>query len=106
MKQGLEIWCCTGCGKAFFPERYMCSQCRGGEFSREVTRGGVVEEVSMIHHMLGQENWKPRAIASVRTDAGVLITAGLLDDASEGDEIVLCQDEGAPFARAKGADAD
>ena len=37
----------------------------------------VVEEVSVIRHMLGQENWQPRRIASVRAADGLRMTVGL-----------------------------
>jgi uncharacterized OB-fold protein len=99
MKPGLEIWRCAGCGHAMFPERVMCPRCHGGDFVRATARTAVVEEVSTIHHMIGQENWRPRRIASVLTDAGCRITAGLLDEAGEGEEIELSEENGAPFGR-------
>jgi hypothetical protein len=51
--------------------------------------------------MLGQENWQPRRIASVRTTDGQLMTVGLVDEAGVGAAIELFQDEAAPFGRAK-----
>ena len=101
MKAGLEIWRCAGCGARFFPERLMCPRCRGDEWEREAAMTGVVEEVSVIHHMIGHKEWTPRPIASVRTDQGVLVTVGLLDDAGEGAAIDLFEEEGAPFGRAR-----
>ena len=61
----------------------------------------VVEEVSIIRHMLGQENWQPRRIASVRTSDGQRITVGLRDESDPGDTIELFEDGTAPFGRAK-----
>ena len=63
--------------------------------------GATVEEVSVIHHMLGQENWQPRRIARVRTSDGQRITVGLRDEAGPGATIELFQEEQAPFGRAK-----
>ena len=38
---------------------------------------GVVEEISVIRHMIGHENWTPRRIANVLTSGGPRMT-GLL----------------------------
>jgi hypothetical protein len=62
----------------------------------------VVEEVSVIHHMLGQENWQPRRIASVRTSDGQRITVGLRDQSGPGAAIKLFEDGTAPFGQASG----
>ena len=43
-----------------------------------------MEEVSVIRHMLGQDNWQPRRIASVRTTDGQRITVGLRDQSEPG----------------------
>ena len=51
----------------------------------------MVEEISTIRHMLGQENWQPRRIASVRTSDGQRITVGLVDESGPGDTIELFQ---------------
>ena len=103
MTPGLEIWRCAGCGARFFPERLLCPRCHSGTWARETVLTGTVEEVATIRHMLGQENWQPRRIASVRTASGVLITAGLLDDVGEGAAIDLFEEDGAPFGRASRA---
>ena len=60
-----------------------------------------MEEISTIRHMIGQADWKPRRIANVRTEGGPRLTVGLLDDAQEGDAILLFQEGAAPFGRAK-----
>ena len=62
---------------------------------------GVVEEVAVIRHMIGQENWRPRRIANVRTRGGPSITVGLRDESEPGTVVELMQEEGAPFGRAK-----
>ena len=61
----------------------------------------VVEEVSMIRHMIGQTDWQPRRIASVRTSDGQLITVGLRDESGPGTVIELFEDGTAPFGQAK-----
>ena len=99
LKNGLDIWRCDGCGKAMFPKRVFCPGCHGAHFTRATAKTARVEEISLIHHMIGQENWQKRCIASVLTDAGCHVTAGLLDEAKEGDEIDLFEQDGGPFGR-------
>ena len=60
----------------------------------------MVEEVSTIRHMLGQTDWQPRRIASVRTSEGQRITVGLLDDSGPGAVIELFEDGSAPYGQA------
>jgi len=100
-KTGVTIWRCTNCRAGFFPERLLCPRCHGDKFEADAVTEATVEEVSVIHHMLGQENWQPRRIASVRTSDGQRITVGLRDDAGPGATIELFQEEQAPFGRAK-----
>jgi len=101
MSAGVGIWRCKGCGTGVFPRRLLCPQCHGQEFAEERVHAGVVEEVAVIRHMIGQENWQPRRIANVRTQGGPCITVGLRDDAGEGAVVELFEEEGAPFGRAK-----
>ncbi len=101
MKPGLTIWRCTKCRAGFFPERLLCARCHGDRFEIDRVHGAVVEEVSVIRHMLGQENWQPRRIASVRTSDGQCITVGLLDESGPGATIELFEQDAAPFGRAK-----
>ena len=61
----------------------------------------VVEEISVIRHMLGQTDWQPRRIASVRTSDGQRITVGLTDSSEPGTVIELFEDGTAPFGAAK-----
>ena len=101
MTEGVGIWRCEGCGAKVFPQRLLCPHCHGQAFAEERVHEGVVEEVAVIRHMIGQENWQPRRIANVRTRAGVSITVGLRDESGPGTVIELMQEEGAPFGRAK-----
>jgi uncharacterized OB-fold protein len=101
MSAGVTIWRYVSCRTGFFPERLLCARCHGDRFETDTVTEATVEEVSVIHHMLGQENWQPRRIASVRTSDGQRITVGLRDQSGPGDAIELFQEEQAPFGQAK-----
>jgi uncharacterized protein len=101
MSEGVRIWRCKGCGTKVFPQRLLCPHCHGQAFDEERVHEGVVEEVAVIRHMIGQTDWQPRRIANVRTRGGPAITAGLRDESGPGTVVELMQEEGAPFGRAK-----
>jgi uncharacterized OB-fold protein len=105
MSGGVTIWRCAGCRAALFPEPLLCPHCHGASFSTDRVYDGVVEEVSVIRHMIGQENWQPRRIANVRTTGGALMTVGLLDESAPGATIELYEEGTAPFGRAKATNA-
>jgi uncharacterized OB-fold protein len=100
---GLTIWRCQGCRAGFFPERLLCPRCRGDKFETDRVHTGVIEEVSVIRHMLGQENWQPRWIASVRTSDGQRVTVGLRDQSEPGATVELFEENSAPFGQARTA---
>jgi uncharacterized OB-fold protein len=102
MTPGVEIWRCTQCRTAYFPRRLLCARCHGVAFDPEPVHEGVVEEITIVRHMLGQENWQPRPLASVRTKNGPLITVGLRDESAPGAVVELFQEDAAPFGKAKG----
>ena len=97
MSTGVGIWRCKGCKTAVFPQRLLCPHCHGQEFDEDRVTEGVVEEISIIRHMIGQENWQPRRIANVRTKGGPSITVGLRDESEPGTVVALSQEEGAPY---------
>ena len=101
MSEGVSIWRCKACGTPVFPQRLLCPHCHGREFDDERVTEGVVEEVAVIRHMIGQENWQPRRLANVRTRGGPSITVGLRDESGPGTEVALSQEEGAPYAKRK-----
>jgi uncharacterized OB-fold protein len=101
MSEGVTIWRCVNCRTGFFPERLLCPRCHGDKFETDTVTEATVEEISVIHHMIGQENWQPKRIASVRTSDGQRISIGLRDEAGPGATIELFQEEQAPFGRAK-----
>ena len=101
MNQGLGIWRCAHCRTGFFPQRLLCARCHGASFEPDRVYEAVVEEVSVIRHMLGQSEWQPRRIASVRTSDGQRITVGLTDESGPGTVIELFEQDTAPFGAAK-----
>jgi uncharacterized OB-fold protein len=101
MTPGVTIWRCANCRAGFFPEPLLCRRCHAGSLATDRVHEAVVEEVSVIRHMLGQDNWQPRRIASVRTTDGQRITVGLRDQSEPGTTIELFEDNGAPFGQAK-----
>jgi uncharacterized OB-fold protein len=101
MTRGLGIWRCANCRSGFFPQRLLCARCHGASFEQDRVYEAVVEEVSIIRHMLGQSDWQPRRIASVRTSDGQRITVGLTDEAGPGTVIELFEQDTAPFGAAK-----
>ncbi len=106
MSPGVGIWRCAKCGAGLFPEPLLCPLCHNGAFKPDRVHEAVVEEVSVIRHMLGQENWQPRRIASVRTADGLRMTVGLRDQSEPGTLIALFEDGTAPFGQAKGSQGD
>jgi len=101
MSAGVTVFRCKGCGIKVFPQRLLCPSCHGAEFDAAQVHEGVIEEIAVIRHMIGQENWRPRCIANVRTKDGPMLTVGLRDEAGEGATIELFEEEGAPFGRSK-----
>ena len=99
MTDGVGIWRCAHCGAAFFPRRLLCLSCHKPEMVEDRVHQGRVEEIATIRHMIGRQDWKPRRIANVATEAGISITVGLTDDAAIGDTVVLSQQGTAPFGR-------
>ena len=72
MSAGVTIWRCANCRTGYFPEPLLCPRCHGGKFDVDRVHEAVVEEISVIRHMIGQENWQPRRIASVLTSGASL----------------------------------
>ena len=94
---GVGVWRCVNCKAALFPQRLLCPHCHGREFEADRVHEGVVEEVSVIRHMIGQTDWTPRRIANVRTRGGPSITIGLRDESGPGTVVELFEEQGAPY---------
>jgi uncharacterized OB-fold protein len=103
MNAGVTIWRCANCRAGFFPEPLLCPRCHGDKFEMDRVHEAVVEEISVVRHMLGQENWQPRRIANVRTSDGQRMTVGLRDESGPGATIELFEEGTAPFGRARAA---
>lgn len=101
MSAGVPIWRCANCRAGYFPEPLLCPRCHGGTFEIGRVHEAVVEEVSVIRHMIGQENWQPRRIASVLACGGPRMTVGLRDESGPGAVIELFEEGTAPFGLAK-----
>ena len=104
MTLGVTIWRCRNCGTGFFPQRLLCPRCHGDAWDEDRVHEAVVEEVATIRHMIGETDWTPRRIASVRTTDGQLITVGLRDESGPGATIVLFEDGTAPYGEASSPD--
>lgn len=103
MNAGFPVFRCTGCGAQLFPARLLCPHCHGSAFETCRVYEGVVEEIAVIRHMVGQADWKPRRIANVRTAGGPMLTVGLIDESGPGTPIEIFEDGTAPFGRARSA---
>jgi uncharacterized OB-fold protein len=101
VRPGVTVYRCTQCDARLFPERLLCPHCHGSAFEPYAVTEGVVEEVAVIRHMIGQTDWQPRRIANVRTVNGPFLTVGLRDESGPGTRISLVQDGNAPFGMAK-----
>ncbi len=101
MSEGVGIWRCNACGAAYFPERLLCARCHGHDFATDRVTEGVVEEITVIHHVLGQADWQPHRLANVRAVNGPRMTVGLRDKSGPGTVITLFEEGTAPFGAAK-----
>jgi uncharacterized OB-fold protein len=103
MSEGVGIWRCKACGATYFPERLLCARCHSHEFATDRVTEGMIEEITVIRHVLGQTDWTPRRLANVRTVNGPHMTVGLRDESGPGTLIDLFQEGNAPFGAAKAA---
>ena len=103
MSDGVGIWRCRTCGAAYFPERLLCARCRSHDFVPDRVNEGVIEEVTVIRHVLGRTDWQPRRIANVRIKNGPHMSVGLRDESGPGTLIELFEEGNAPFGAVKRA---
>jgi len=83
-RYNLEGSKCPVCGKIYFPSRSLCPHCRRQSLGKmepyAVCREGEVYTFSIIHEAPECNNdIKPYAVAMVKTDDGVMISAQLKD---------------------------
>ena len=79
----------------------MCPRCGGHDFAEDRITEGVVEEITVIRHVLGQTDWQPHRLANVKTANGPHITVGLRNESEPGTVIELFEEGSAPFGKAK-----
>lgn len=103
MSTGVGIWRCSACGTGYFPERLLCARCHGHNFVADRVTEGVIEEITVVRHVLSQTDWIPRRLANVRTTNGPRMTVGLRDGSGPGTVIALFEEGNAPFGAAKAA---
>lgn len=75
---------CENCGRVYFPARAFCPKCRrvgiGKIKEYDICRTGTIFTYSIIHEAPNCNNiMKPYAIAMVKTDDGVMVSAQLVD---------------------------
>jgi uncharacterized OB-fold protein len=72
---------CSKCGRIFFPPRLVCSGCRGQEFTKVIlAQDGAIETFTIIRVApSGFGDEAPYAVAIIRLDDGVKITAQVVD---------------------------
>lgn len=95
----MEIYMCKSCSKYTFPKKYFCSNCGSIDYDLVEAGEGIVKEISLINHMLGQKDWKPRNIANVETNLGICITVGIEGNIEVGDLVTLSSDNGVPIGK-------
>jgi len=95
----MEIYMCKSCSKYTFPKKYFCSNCGSIDYDLVEAGAGIVKEISLINHMLGQKDWKPRNIANVETNLGICITVGIEGNIEIGDLVTLSSDNGVPIGK-------
>jgi uncharacterized OB-fold protein len=99
MTTNLSVYICNACRAACFPEPLLCSQCHKPEFNLLEVERGVVQEVSVVHRIAGQDDWKPRMIANVKLHGELQLTVGLHGQAEQNDEVMLTLEGTAPYGR-------
>lgn len=95
----MEIYMCKSCSKYTFPKKYFCSNCGSIDYDLVEAGSGIVKEISLINHMLGHKDWKPRNIANVETNLGICITVGIEGNIEIGDLVTLSSDNGVPIGK-------
>ncbi len=75
---------CQVCNRKYFPSRSLCPHCRRASIGKmepyKVCREGTVYTYSIIHEAPACNNkLKPYAVAMIKTDDGLMISAQLVD---------------------------
>jgi len=84
---------CRTCGKAYFPPRDICPECRrnGDVVERRMSGEGKVVTRTVIHDAVGDyDDETPYTLAIVELEEGPRMTAQVIGDADVGDEVEAC----------------
>lgn len=85
----VKVFVCEKCGRAVFPQRFLCPDCGGREWREEPVETGTLEAVADREVRVG----------AVRTPLGPLAIARIESHAEAGAEVSLDQDGSTPIAR-------
>ena len=96
---GLAVAKCSQCSALYFPRRLICRRCGGDVWVDASVSEAVIEEVTTISHVTGQEDWGRRHLATARTPEGLHLIVGLESPVETGVRVNLTEKGGAPFAR-------
>ena len=88
--------------------RLLCPRCSASSWRNVPLDRGVVEETTARRRRVREDRREPHgewgrvervALASIRTEAGPVVTARLFDPLEPGAEVRLTEESGAPVAR-------
>jgi uncharacterized OB-fold protein len=96
---GVTVSRCVKCRAGYFPSRLLCPKCGHDVMEAGKVHDAVVEETTIVRHAAGQENWKPRHLATVRTPENQMIVVGLEGPVAPGTKLKLYEEGQAPYGR-------
>jgi uncharacterized protein len=99
MSTGLIVSRCRNCGAGYFPARLLCPECGGDQLHEDRVRHGIVEDTVTVRHAAGHGEWRPRHLATIRTNEGQAVIAGIAEELPRGTKVELDQDGGAVTAK-------
>ena len=108
MSSRLQGAACTTCGHVVYPARLLCPRCSASSWRSVPLDRGTVEETTVRRRRVREDRREPHgewgrvervALASVRTEAGPVLTARVFDALGPGTEVRLTEESGAPVAR-------
>lgn len=85
----LRVFVCGSCGRAVFPQRFLCPDCGEREWRVETVDAGTLEAAAEREVRVG----------AVRASLGPLVIARVEGVAEPGSEVSLDQDGDTPIAR-------